>query len=285
MINLWRCYALRHHYELLLDTDDADIQAHFRSPNWIRWFTADKYLPYYDSLLIVDPDEYVVPQCWDIDVIALLDKMMANKSIACREFFYPQTLNDGVLYVRNTPMAHFFLRLFLDKVGWWQPHAADQGAFDETVLEMAGMEVALRANETASSYLQDCFPLTFPTRDRSHVAAFYTICWYFAMRDLVGDGGERQMTHIAFIDPRVVDINHVVGVRGLEPNALIYHFAGRGKQFADILDNFGVDPRITGNCVKVHAYVDSMTKKLGCTPFNEGVVNTSSYCPPPMHIC
>lgn len=290
MINLWRCYALRHNAELLLDTDDSQILAHYRSANWMRWFTAQKYLRYYESLLIVDPDEYVAPECWDIDIIDVLRHRAAvtNASVVVREFFYPQTLNDGVVYIRNTPMGHFFLRLLLDKVGWWQTHAQDQGAFDETLLEMAGMEVANYYKHEHPLYTENCFPLTFPLHDRSHATSYYTLCWFRAMEMLIGEGGKRQSAHVHWMDPRVLDMNHVVGLRGMEPRAMIYHFAGKGKTFKNILNSFlgKVDDAITNNCKDVYAYVDSRRNIAGgCIPFNEGVIDASSYCTPPLTIC
>eukprot|EP00397_Hematodinium_sp_SG-2012_P036162 GEMP01039004.1.p1 GENE.GEMP01039004.1~~GEMP01039004.1.p1 ORF type:complete len:255 (+),score=63.84 GEMP01039004.1:881-1645(+) len=254
----------------------------------MRWFSAHKYLPYYDSLLVVDPDQYVTPECWDINVFRVLraHAVRANASIVVREVFFPQTLNDGVVFLRNTPMGHFFLRLLLDKVGWWQTHAQDQAAFDETMLEMAGMEAAWQLNAKLPLYTEDCFPLIFPVFDFSHPVALHTICWYHWMNGLMGTGGARQSRHVYWMDPRVMDINHVVGIRQLEPNALIYHFAGKGKTFSNIVRAFGLaGPEMTATCADVYAYVDSKREEVPCRPFNEGVVNASSYCPPPLKIC
>lgn len=282
-INLWRCYAFRHNADLLLDTDDSEIQGHFRSPNWMRWFTAQKYLAYYDALLIVDPDEYVAPSCWDLNIFDFLGRIDA--SVVVRDFMIPQTINNGVVYLRNTPMAHFFLSLLLDKVGWWLTHAHDQGAFDETVLEMAGFEAALAYRRNMTLYTENCFPLTFPNYDGSISVAFYTLCWYQALDTMIGEGGKRRSGHIHWLDSRLLDMNHVVGERGLKPRAFIYHFAGRGKNFDNILYSFGVSRYEAGQCEEVYAFVDAKRDEIGCIPFNEGVINRSSYCTPPYAIC
>ena len=44
-----------------------------------------------------------------------------------------------------------------------------------------------------------------------------------------------------FLDPRHYDVNHVVGARGLSDPALLYHFAGRGKDWDAMLQTFGLD--------------------------------------------
>ena len=49
---------------MVLETDDIELRSHFRPLNWFRWYTARKYLEYYDYLWVVDPDMFVVPSCW-----------------------------------------------------------------------------------------------------------------------------------------------------------------------------------------------------------------------------
>ena len=48
----------------------------------------------------------------------------------------PQTLNNGVVLLRNSARGHFFLELLLAKAEWGLTIQYDQGAFDETVLEV-----------------------------------------------------------------------------------------------------------------------------------------------------
>lgn len=285
-INLWRCYSLRHGYEFLLDTDDYEIIAHFRSPNWMRWLTAQKYLEFYDEILIVDPDAYVAPSCWDEDVVTIARNTSKSTGapVVYRLFTLPQTLNNGVVYLRNTPMGHYFLTLLLDKLGWWQTHAQDQGAFDETILEMLGMERGLVDGTNTCEYYSECLPLVFPVHDRSHATSFFTLCWYEEFNRLL-DEGNRTSKVIGFVDPRMADINHVVGWRSLSQKALIYHFAGGGKNYADVLEAFGMEKSDTGQCTLVYEYVDKEFEQHGCTKYNEGVVDARTYCNPPVVVC
>jgi len=73
--------------------------------------------------------------------------------------------------------------------------------------------------------------------------------------------------------------------KNLKPRAFIYHFPGRGKIWDNILYSFGVSRYEAGQCEEVYAFVDAKRDEIGCIPFNEGVINRSSYCTPPYAIC
>ena len=47
--------------------------------NWLRWLAARRHLDFYSHLLVVDPDQYVVPQCWVIllTIITTITMIMA----------------------------------------------------------------------------------------------------------------------------------------------------------------------------------------------------------------
>ena len=72
----------------------------------------------------------------------------------------------------------------------------------------------------------------------------------------------KKLCPCRFVDPRLTDINHVVGARGLSDTlaevgnaascsreiapcskdpALLYHFAGRSKDWEAMLETFGLD--------------------------------------------
>lgn len=46
-VNLWRCYALSHGLEFILETEEGLAPA----ANWRRWFAAERFLPFYEGLL------------------------------------------------------------------------------------------------------------------------------------------------------------------------------------------------------------------------------------------
>lgn len=140
-LNLWKCYAHYHQMEFLMPTDDYNLRAHFRAANWFRWYMADQFLEHYDWLILVDPDQYIVPECWGPDRFSFLDDLLVktNKHVIMRDIFPPQTLNNGLTMLRNSPQGRAFLDLLLDKISWIQTFQHDQGAFDETVLEVVGI--------------------------------------------------------------------------------------------------------------------------------------------------
>ena len=92
----------------------------------------------------------------------------------------PQTLNNGVVLLRNSVRGHFFLELLLEKAWdspdtfksllhldgllqalWFQTIERDQGPFDETVLEVLGMEAS-------SSHPRNIYPCQ---EDKHHSAS------------------------------------------------------------------------------------------------------------------
>eukprot|EP00392_Amoebophrya_sp_AT5.2_P000108 g108.t1 len=66
-------------------------------------------------------------------------------------------------------------------------------------------------------------------------------------------------------------MNHVVGWRRLEEPALLYHFAGPGKNFDDILDNFGLERHVTADCRRVYDFVETKMQEKQCVPGNNAV--------------
>merc|ERR1712091_382500 len=110
-INLWRCYALRHGLAFILETDDQEVSAPYhRAPNWLRWLTARRYIEFYKALLVVDPDQFIVPECWNMSIPAILGAWSGDApDIATRDFGQPQTLNNGVVLLRSTAVGIFFL--------------------------------------------------------------------------------------------------------------------------------------------------------------------------------
>lgn len=298
-INLWRCYALRHGFRFILETDDLAARDYGRPWNWLRWLAAEKHLPFHDYLLVVDPDQIVVPECWNLSIASVVD-VASSPDVVMRDVAPPQTLNNGVVFLRNSRRGRFFLRLLLRKSAWSGTIQHDQGAFDETVLEMLGLEAvseapggkldedwpsALRVDRTHEGYDSHCLPFLFPSIERGVMVANYAMCWWSHAERLAGKAGQRRSQVIQFVDPRSVDINQVVGYRGMDVPALLYHFAGRTKDWNEILGRFGVPRRQTADCAKVFAHADGVAQQSTCVPGNRGVEDMFSYCEPPLAVC
>eukprot|EP00929_Paragymnodinium_shiwhaense_P052982 TRINITY_DN26530_c0_g1_i1.p1 TRINITY_DN26530_c0_g1~~TRINITY_DN26530_c0_g1_i1.p1 ORF type:complete len:439 (-),score=86.85 TRINITY_DN26530_c0_g1_i1:341-1657(-) len=289
-LNLWRCYALRHGFAFILETDDTEVSApHRRAPNWMRWFAARKHIEFYKALLVVDPDQFIVPECWNYSLPAILGAFAAEESaatggrvaapdVATRDFGRPQTLNNGVVLVRHSPRGLFFLDQLLEKAAWMQTIERDQGAFDETVLELLGLEARERGER---GYDSRCAAHVFTNVAGNHEVALYALCWWQMSEEVAGPFGNRHSQMFRFADPRIVDVNHVVGARGLSEPALLHHFAGRSKDWAGMLETFGLPRRATADCRKVFRHVDAAAAERACVP--GGPVVTE--CEPPMLVC
>jgi len=282
-INLWRCYALRHGLGFILETDDTEVtRPHYRAPNWMRWFAARKNIVFYKALLVVDPDQVIVPECWDISIPGLLGSWSSDTDslpdIGIRDFGRPQTLNNGMAFVRNSPRGIFFLDQLLEKAAWMQTIEKDQGAFDETILEVLNLEVQESGQE---GYDSECVQYVFPNAHGHHEIALYAMCWWRICEQLAGPFGARTSKVVRFMDPRIVDVNHVVGARGLSDPALLYHFAGRGKDWQEMLGFFGLERRHTGNCSKVFEFVVLKRAEQECVPGGPVVTD----CEPPEVVC
>ena len=144
-INLWRCYALRHGFEFIIDTNTKHLDDHFRALNWARWTSAQRNLKFYDWLVIVDPDMFVAPSCWSRSIMEVVDDVLKGTSedevhVVTRDVHDGQTMNNGVTIIRNSEIGHMFLDMLLEKMTYMQVFMFDQGSFDETVLEMLALE-------------------------------------------------------------------------------------------------------------------------------------------------
>ncbi|CAE8596633.1 unnamed protein product [Polarella glacialis] len=284
-INLWRCYAVRHNLAFILETDDTDVSAPFhRAPNWMRWFAARRYIKFYKALLVVDPDQFVVPECWNISIVELAGSWNSSDlysqlpDVATRDFGKPQTLNNGMVFIRDSPRGMFFLEQLLLKASWMQTIEKDQGAFDETVLEVLSLEAKARGKE---GYDSECAQYIFPNFAGNHEVGRYALCWWRASEELAGPFGARTSQVIRFVDPRIADINHVVGFRGLSDPAILYHFAGRSKDWGEMLATFGLERRNTCDCAKVFEHVDRRALERACVPGGPAVQE----CEPPEVVC
>ncbi|CAE7341100.1 unnamed protein product [Symbiodinium natans] len=107
------------------------------------------------------------------------------------------------------------------------------------------------------AYDSECAQYLFPNHQGNHEVSLYALCWWRVSEELAGPFGERNSSVIRFVDPRVADINHVVGARGLSDPALLYHFAGRSKDWEAMLATFGLDTERARTCLEVYSYVDN----------------------------
>eukprot|EP00929_Paragymnodinium_shiwhaense_P008598 TRINITY_DN112553_c0_g1_i1.p1 TRINITY_DN112553_c0_g1~~TRINITY_DN112553_c0_g1_i1.p1 ORF type:complete len:523 (-),score=104.89 TRINITY_DN112553_c0_g1_i1:88-1656(-) len=309
-INIWRCWALKHGLSLLLETDETEVRADFRPYNWMRWIAARERLRFFDHLLVVDPDQFIVPECWNVDLIQTIAEQAGGRlpDIVMRDIAPPQTLNDGVVLLKNSPAGHFFLAQLLAKMGWQQTIQHDQGAFDETVLELLGMEAARRGVRPGRTIEEDaafaaaveeavesgtllntydslCSPFLFPGAPGHHDIARYSMCWWNEAERLAGGFGRRSSNIFFFLDPRVLDVNHVVGWRNTSVPAYLYHFAGKGKNWDDMLDLFGMSRPDTAYCDRVLSHSEHQARERTCVPGNSAVQDMNTHCAPGFVVC
>jgi len=203
-------------------------------------------------------------------------------------------LNNGVVLVRNSQRGRFFVELLLEKTRWGHTIQHDQGAFDETVLEVLELErraaeltlaAAEPAHRAVAPYESHCLLPLLPSIEGHELVALYAMCWWSQAESLVGKAGQRQSRVIQFVDPRVLDMNNVVGVRGTDVPAFLYHFAGRSKEWDEMLAKFGIPRRHTADCAKVFRHVDAAAAAKTCVPGNAGVEDLFGYCEPPLAVC
>ncbi|CAK0897230.1 unnamed protein product [Prorocentrum cordatum] len=159
----------------------------------------------------------------------------------------------------------------------------DQGAFDETILEVLGLENS--ATSAGPVYDSHCLPFAFPSEEGNEMIALYAMCWWNEVERLAGKPGKRRSRMVGFVDPRRADINHVVGFRGTDVPALLYHFAGRSKEWDEMLAKFGIPRRHTADCAKVFRVVDEAAGQRACVPGNAGVEDLFGHCPPDLTVC
>eukprot|EP00434_Breviolum_minutum_P002167 symbB.v1.2.001907.t2/scaffold102.1/size330044/4 len=228
-INLWRCYALSHGMAFILETDPGKAPA----ANWMRWFAAERFLYFYEALLIVDPDQVIVAPCWHLSIAELLGTWTEDgrppPDVGLRDFGRPQTLNNGVALLRNSPRGWQFLRLLLQKAPWLHTTEHDQGRLTAEKDGRKPYTFTDISTCTEESYDSECVQYLFPNFNGNHDLARYAMCWWRQSEVLAGPFGQRDSQVIRFLDPRRYDVNHVVGARGLSDPALLYHFAGRSK--------------------------------------------------------
>eukprot|EP00927_Polykrikos_kofoidii_P047593 TRINITY_DN41834_c0_g1_i1.p1 TRINITY_DN41834_c0_g1~~TRINITY_DN41834_c0_g1_i1.p1 ORF type:complete len:617 (+),score=75.95 TRINITY_DN41834_c0_g1_i1:108-1958(+) len=208
--NLWQCYAQRHGYHFILDTNPYPVGPHkyrFRSPRsdekqhtaldaefdadafsfldadpmvkslgtdgldfkwWQRWYAARRHLPFYDILLVVDPDTSVFPSCFDVGLPEALG-LSRNGAFAppenihgdvdgedeigvlTRDARVGEDTNGGVFVLGGGPWGFLFLELLLARSRWpidvaggsgWC-HARQSAEF-ETFIEVVALERAWR---------------------------------------------------------------------------------------------------------------------------------------------
>mmetsp|Transcript_49408 Transcript_49408/g.107860 ORF Transcript_49408/g.107860 Transcript_49408/m.107860 type:complete len:229 (+) Transcript_49408:258-944(+) len=227
----------------------------------------------------------IPPQCWNVSLVDVMIPDGSQAHVFVKDVAPKHTLNNGVVILRNSHRGRFFLDLLLEKISWVHTFEHDQGAFDETMLELLGTEVAgMRAEGNdvpGTAYDSWCAPNLFPSASGHHNVALYSLCWWGESQRLAGEFGQRTSKVVHFVNPRVADINHVVGFQGLSQPALLYHFAGRGKSWEAILEAFGATEDMLRDCFQVWDYVDSVASNTTCIMGNSGVQE----CPPPLAVC
>jgi hypothetical protein len=231
--------------------------------------------------------------------------LFQTKHVVLRDVFPPQTLNDGFLALRSSDVSKWFIDQVYAKMRWGIPDSVyDQTAFYETVLELLEIEkrqysayfhapsvvnfVAMNEWLGGSSaeivhkpsrqpYRADCFKYVLQPSYVPGKLAFFTHCFHAWLRDLTGRAGARDSDFFGFVDPRVVDVNQVIGV--VPEKALIYHHPGRGK-WERVAQGLG--DALNNTCAALATKYNSVDS---CVPYNHAVTNSSSYCTEGFAIC
>ena len=248
-IQLWRCYCEFHGLDFYVDTNDYHVTHRFKHPNWLKWHRAKEFMDSehfrWDWLILVDPDMIVSPSCYFQSLKTFLFPKFRNFDILTKETFSSQTLNNGLTGIRNSEVGKAFLIALTFKDSWMQSLHHDQGPFDETVLEFLAMEAP------EHNYASECVQFLFPQCNGDHSVSAYSFCWWGWAERLGGPPGSRTSKVIGFVDAGEVDVNYVVGVKGLNETAFIYHFAGNNKDWSDIQKFASIDTDSWHSCRKI----------------------------------
>ncbi|CAE8603695.1 unnamed protein product, partial [Polarella glacialis] len=152
--SLYQCYAYRHGYTLIYDTNDFPLtpKVRFGEPTgspvlhavdaefgeqearffeskfaidfkwWQRWYAARRHLPFYDLLLVVDADTAVFPSCTGVGLLQALGlEGIARENwpgVMTRDIRPGEDLNGGSMVITSSPWGQLYLELLLAKSRW-----------------------------------------------------------------------------------------------------------------------------------------------------------------------
>ena len=110
-------------------------------------------------------------------------------------------------------------------------------------------------------------PLLLPTVTGQFAYDHYTLCWHQALDQHCGPFGQRRPCLVGLLDPRIVDVNWVVGQRSRTVDPFIAHHAGNDKHHLLIAlrDAYGPDAEaVAQDCRRLGSLIAQETSP--CTP-------------------
>ncbi|KAF4754202.1 hypothetical protein FOZ63_007954, partial [Perkinsus olseni] len=265
-VGMWRCYAARHGYEVVVDDEEYDgydplhtvrypravwplrfvigktgeprevSVAQPSSVGWIKWRAASQWLSHYDAIIVADAADMVVSfSCYDIP----LHQFLADGAhVVLRDVPDRTELNGGLAIIRNSFNGRHFLDILLSYASIYGLPFVDQDALALTVLQYATDEMSGRlpeggvvGNSTSYQYSSSCLSEVLPFRSLLHSVADLTYCVLTELARIAGPFGARATRSIKFVDPRVVDINFKTPRGDINTTGFVVHFAGMSKKY------------------------------------------------------
>ena len=197
--NSKQCYALRHGYTFVMDTNDAttSLNPWWRKPTAIR-----KYLEsgLYDWILFMDADTVITNHTVKLEWF-LPAAPNANTSLVLTD--HNVALNNGVFFIRNGEWSLRFLDDWIE-VGEMVHNRSQRWAWDD----QGGMyEMLLR--DAQVDYDGEC-----STPDACCEYGALQRCYNRRMEAAGHAYGSRRLPHVRFIDPRFHAVGESSWIRG-----------------------------------------------------------------------
>lgn len=213
--------------------------------SWNRWFALRRHLDAYEWVLTVDPDQFPSQECFlgrSLSTV-LKDAGADDPSVmlVMRDFPRFHTLNSAGVFLRQGSGARLFLDLLFARMYWEGVADFDQSAFDQSILEFLDLWSAEQFANRKAIPGSRCLIFQLAWLDGSNILERYLQCWHDRVDSLFGPFGEREYVDgapLRLLDPRLVDINYVIGSRPQDDAPLIWHLAGKDKFYKD--DETGV---------------------------------------------
>ena len=103
-------YAEKHGYDF---KDDEDIYDRTRHPAWSKVLLILRYLKFYDYLLWIDADTFIMND--EIMIPDLINKHLKHHDIMVAQDW--KMINTGVILIKNTEWAYSFFTLLYENPG------------------------------------------------------------------------------------------------------------------------------------------------------------------------
>ena len=187
-------------------------------------------------IFIAEHDQVIDPYCWKHGLHEIINEHGADAHVMLTDFADHQSINEGTVFIRNSPIGRMFLELaihFIDKIGY--SISGFSFGFGEAIRALVFFQGGQRLHT-------DCIDSAAPSaQGDNNYFAMYVACWRRQVSSILGPFGDR--THQAhgkpwlkLLDPRVVNLNERLHY-GLHERAFLYHaFAMDAKEKAEQLN-------------------------------------------------